>query len=94
MHESRGVPALAAEDGAVNDLMHVAIEKEFALTTDDVAKLKYRISLLRRTLSGMATNATACKMCQLHNEIYEDALERDDSLTRAPMDVENADYAD
>ena len=78
----------------MTDLMHVAMEKEFALTTDDVAKLKYRIFLLRRTLGGLATNATACMACQMHNKIYNNALERDDSLTRAPMDVENADWGD
>lgn len=42
-----------------------------------------RISLLRQTLQGLATNATRCKMCQAHNEIYEAALARDEELQQS-----------
>lgn len=41
-----------------------------------------RLDLLRRALTGVATNATQCGACRMLNEIATEALERDVSLSR------------
>lgn len=38
-----------------------------------------RIDLLRKTLMGFASNGTACKACQMSNELASHALKRDDN---------------
>lgn len=63
-------------------LLEAQLKREFELAHSNIEQ---RIQLLRQVLGGMATNGTACLACKLHNEIYRDALERDDELARRDL---------
>lgn len=63
-------------DVSVMPLLHAQLTREFELAH---STLEQRLHMLRRTLSGLATNATNCKACRMRVEIIEHALRRDDT---------------
>jgi hypothetical protein len=75
----RAIQPLAATEWDMSPLL---MKAQIAREMLDYSNDKKRIELLRQTLQGLATNSTNCKMCKLHNEIYNDALARDDKLAR------------
>jgi hypothetical protein len=64
-------------DLSLMPLMRAQMQHEYELAH---ASKDARIDLLRRVLSGIAANGTACTCCQMMNEIAREALDRDDKL--------------
>lgn len=64
----------------VHGLMHAQIAVEVEAQKSHYQK---RIDLLRKTLMGFASNGTACKACQMSNELATEAIARDDALKHA-----------